>query len=70
MIKFEKITGGEDFSFFLEKAPGALAFVGCRNEEKCACYSHHHCNFDIDEDSLEIGTKLYIKHAINYLKSN
>ena len=70
VIKFEKITGGEDFSFFLEKAPGALAFVGCRNEEKCACYSHHHGNFDIDEDSLEIGTRLYVKHAINYLKSN
>ena len=70
VINFEKITGGEDFSFFLEKAPGALAFVGCRNEEKCACYSHHNGNFNIDEDALEIGTKLYVNYAIDYLNSH
>lgn len=70
VIKFEKITGSEDFSFYLEKAPGALAFVGCRNEEKCACYSHHSGNFNIDEDTLEIGTKLYVKYALDYLNSD
>lgn len=70
VISFEKITGSEDFSFYLEKAPGALAFVGCRNEEKCACYSHHSGNFNIDEDALEIGTKLYAKYAIDYLLSS
>ena len=67
VINFEKVTGGEDFSFFLEKAPGALAFVGCRNESKGVSYAHHHGNFDIDEDALEIGTKLYIQYALNYL---
>jgi len=70
VIKFEKVTGSEDFSFYLEKAPGALAFVGCRNEEKSACYSHHSGNFNIDEDALEIGTKLYVHYAIDYLNSN
>lgn len=70
VIKLEKVTGSEDFSFYLEKAPGALAFVGCRNEEKCACYSHHSGKFNIDEDALEIGTKLYVNYAIDYLKSN
>lgn len=69
VIKFEKITGSEDFSFYLEKAPGALAFVGCRNKEKAACYSHHSGNFNIDEDALEIGTKLYVKYALDYLNS-
>lgn len=70
VIKFEKVTGSEDFSFYLEKAPGALAFVGCKNEEKCACYSHHSGNFNIDEDALEIGTKLYVKYALDYLTSD
>ena len=70
VIKLEKVTGSEDFSFYLEKAPGALAFVGCRNEEKCACYSHHSGKFNIDEDALEIGTKLYVNYAIDYLNSN
>lgn len=67
IVNFEKITGGEDFSFFLEKVPGVLAFVGCKNEEKHACYSHHSGHFNIDEDALEIGTKLYINYALEYL---
>ena len=70
LTKFEKITGGEDFSYYLRHAPGALAFVGCRNEDKGACYSHHSGNFNIDEDALEIGTNLYVQYAIDYLKSN
>ena len=70
LTKFEKITGGEDFSHYMRNTPGALAFVGCRNESKGACYSHHSGNFEIDEDSLEIGTNLYVQYAIDYLKSN
>lgn len=64
----EKTTGGEDFSFFLEKAPGAIAFVGVRNEETGACYAHHHDKFNMDEDGLEIGTALYVQYAVDYLK--
>ena len=70
IFAFEKITGSEDFSHFIKDVPGALAFVGCRNEEKGACYSHHSGNFNIDEDALEIGTSLYVQYAIDYLKSN
>lgn len=70
VIKFEKVTGSEDFSYYMDLAPGALAFVGCKNEEKSACYSHHSGNFNIDEDALEIGTELYINYAIDYLMSN
>ena len=70
VIKFEKITGSEDFSYYMDLAPGALAFVGCKNKEKSACYSHHSGNFNIDEDALEIGTKLYVNYAIDYLSSN
>lgn len=70
ILKFEKVTGGEDFSHFMELAPGALAFVGCRNEEKNACYPHHSGHFDIDEDALEIGTRLYTQYAIEYLQNS
>ena len=70
ILKFEKVTGGEDFSHFMELAPGALAFVGCRNEEKNACYPHHNGHFDIDEDALEIGTRLYTQYAIEYLQNS
>lgn len=67
VTKFEKITGGEDISHFMELAPGVLAFVGCRNEKKGACHPHHNGYFDIDEDALEIGTNLYVQYAIDFL---
>ena len=65
--QFEKVTGGEDFCFYLEQIPGALAFVGCKNDEKQCCYAHHNGRFAIDEDSLEIGTALYAQYAIDFL---
>lgn len=67
LMKFEKVTGGEDFSEFQTKAPGVLAMVGIRNEEKDAAYPHHHPNFNIDEDALEIGSALYAQYAIDFL---
>ena len=65
--QFEKVTGGEDFCHYLDKVPGVLAFVGCKNDEKNCCYAHHNGRFAIDEDSLEIGTALYAQYAIDFL---
>ena len=64
---FEKVTGAEDLAEFMNIAPGALAFVGARNESKGACYPHHHGCFNIDEDALEIGTALYVQYAVDFL---
>ena len=64
---FEKVTGAEDLAEFMNIAPGALAFVGARNESKGACYPHHHGCFNIDEDVLEIGTALYVQYAVDFL---
>jgi len=64
----EKPTmGAEDFSFFLDKAPGSFALVGCGNPEKDTEWSHHHGNFDIDEDALATGAELYAQYAWAYL---
>jgi len=65
--KFEKVTGGEDFSFYVQEIPGIMAFVGARNNSKDAIYPHHHKNFNIDEDALVIGTTLYSQFALDYL---
>lgn len=60
----EKPTmGAEDFSFFLDKAPGSFALVGSGNPEKDTEWSHHHGNFDIDEDALVTGAELYAQYA-------
>jgi amidohydrolase len=64
---FERTTGGEDMAYYLNQIPGLIAFVGARNEEKGACYPHHHPQFDIDEDSLVIGTELYVRFAVDFL---
>ena len=52
--------GGEDFSAFLQRAPGAFFLVGAGNEEKGIVHPHHHPRFTIDEDALPIGIKLFI----------
>lgn len=67
LVTYEKTTGGEDFSFFTQKAPGAFAFVGSRNEKKVDYYPHHHPKFDIDEDALETASSLYAQFAIDFL---
>src|SRR6056297_2804799 len=67
LVKYEKTTGGEDFAFYLEKVPGAFAFVGSRNEEKIPLYPHHHPKFDIDEDALEVSAGLYAQYAVDFL---
>lgn len=60
-------TGSEDFSFFLDKIPGIYLKIGIRNEEKGLVYPHHHPKFDIDEDSLPIGTALYVQYAMDFI---
>ena len=49
----------EDFSFYLEKAPGALILLGMQDEEKGIIHPHHHPQFDIDESKLWKAAALY-----------
>ncbi|WBW97378.1 amidohydrolase [Oceanirhabdus sp. W0125-5] len=64
LISMRKLTAGEDFSLFAEKVPSVLAFLGARKEE---AYPHHNPRFDIDEDNLEKGAKLYMQYAVDFL---
>lgn len=68
--KREKVTGGEDFAYYLEISPGFIVFLGSRNEEKEANYPHHHERFNIDEDALEIGAALYAQYAMDFLNES
>lgn len=64
---YEKSPGGEDFAYLTQKLPGAMAFVGIRNDEKGINAPHHNERFDMDERALEIGTNLYIQFALDFL---
>lgn len=55
--------GGEDFSAFLQKAPGCFFYVGAGNKEKGIVHPHHHPRFTVDEDALEVGVKMFVGAA-------
>lgn len=59
--------GGEDFSAYQQKAPGAFFYVGAGNEAKGIIYPHHHARFTIDEDAMEIGVKIFLHAAFKFL---
>jgi amidohydrolase len=62
-IELDPIMGGDDFSAYLEHAPGCYAFIGAGGE-----FPHHHPRFVIDERALAIGTRLHADVAVNALK--
>lgn len=67
---YTKTPGAEDFAYITQKVPGALAFVGIRNEEKGITAPHHDSYFNMDEDALQIGTNLYTQFAVDFLNEN
>jgi amidohydrolase len=64
-----KITAAEDFAYYLEKIPGVFVFVGSGNNKKKTDFPHHHPMFNIDEDSLLIGTALHIRYSFDFLNN-
>jgi amidohydrolase len=56
------LMAGEDFSAYQQAVPGSFFYVGAGNEEKGITYPHHHPRFNIDEDALEDGIKMFV-HA-------
>lgn len=66
LVKMDKLTVGEDFAIYMEKAPGVLAFVGIKNKEAKDYQVNE--SYSINEDSLIMGTLLYAQYAIDFLK--
>jgi carboxypeptidase Ss1 len=52
----EPILGGEDFSRFLNEAPGTFYFLGTRNPAKGCIYRNHSSKFKVDENVLKYGS--------------
>ncbi len=62
----EPIMGGEDFSAYLERAPGAFFWVGAGHED---AVPHHHPRFVIDESALGRGIAVFVRTTLDYLGS-
>ena len=67
-IESPKVTGGEDFAFFMEKVPGAVALLGVRNEACDAVWPQHSNKYRVDEDALLHGAMLYAQVAMDFNK--
>lgn len=62
-MRIEKgVMGSEDFSFFLEKRPGAFFFVGASPDPtKLDAFPHHSPLFDFGEGAMGVGASVWMQ---------
>ncbi len=63
LVKDAPSMGGEDFSYFLDRAPGAFFHIGCSKGDKPGAPLHSE-HFDPDEKCMEIGILMEAALAI------
>jgi len=64
------IMGAEDFSRFLQKAPGTFYFLGTINPKKGCTNTNHSSKFKVDEAVLKYGTLSLAKLAYEFGRPN
>lgn len=62
LVDTEQSMGGEDFAWYLEKIPGALARLGVHNPGTPS-FDLHQGTFDIDEAALDVGVRYTVALA-------
>ncbi|MFB8776910.1 amidohydrolase [Streptomyces broussonetiae] len=60
----EQSLGGEDFSWYLEHVPGALARLGVRTPGERTVRDLHQGDFDADEHAITVGVELFTAAAL------
>jgi amidohydrolase len=60
----EQSLGGEDFAWYLDHVPGAMARLGVRTPGDMAFRDLHQGTFDVDERAIAIGVELLIAAAL------
>lgn len=66
VIAIDRITGGEDFAYFMEKVPGAIALMGVGNESCGAVWPQHSGKYRVDESALINSVLLYAQVAADF----
>lgn len=69
IIEGEPIMGSDDMALFLKEVPGCYFFIGSGKADGTS-FPHHHPGFDIEEESLVVGTKVMTKAVLDYLAQN
>ncbi|WP_327309294.1 M20 family metallopeptidase [Streptomyces sp. NBC_01298] len=60
----EQSLGGEDFSWYLEHVPGAMARLGVRTPGDTAKRDLHRGDFDVDEAAIGVGVEFFTAAAL------
>ncbi|MEU6821588.1 M20 family metallopeptidase [Streptomyces atriruber] len=60
----EQSLGGEDFSWYLEHVPGAMARLGVRRPGERTVRDLHQGDFDVDETAITAGVELFTAAAL------
>jgi len=60
----EQSLGGEDFSWYLEHVPGAMARLGVRTPGDTRVRDLHAGDFDVDERAIAVGVELFTAAAL------
>ena len=64
LVDTRQSMGGEDFAWYLDHAPGALARLGVRRPGSTVPLDLHQSMFDIDESGLAIGVRFMVHTAL------
>jgi amidohydrolase len=60
-------TGAEDFAYFSLERPGAIIRLGCGNESKGIVHPLHSPYFEMDEEVLAVGVKIFTEAVRRFL---
>ncbi|MPY58206.1 amidohydrolase [Streptomyces spongiae] len=60
----DQSLGGEDFSWYLEHVPGAMARLGTRRPGDRVGRDLHQGDFDVDEHAITVGVELFTAAAL------
>ncbi|MGG4132277.1 amidohydrolase [Paenibacillus illinoisensis] len=55
---------GEDFALYVQKVPGAFAFLGIGDQSGGKSYPLHHPLFDVNEAVLTEGSKIFVQWVV------
>ena len=61
--------GAEDFAYLLQKAPGAMFYLGVRDRAWKTMRPTHSSSFDLDESALPLGAAVMAATALRFLES-
>jgi amidohydrolase len=63
------VMGAEDFSYVLQRRPGAMSFLGVcpPGEHPARAHACHSNRMTLDEDAMSVGAAMYAALALEYL---